>query len=75
MAKSVLNKLTVNLYDAEIQKQLYEHLVLLLNYQEGLSLRPIVALCIGSDRYTGDALGPLVGTYLEEHTVCNVYVR
>ncbi len=73
MAKNVLNKLTVNLSDIDIQKQLYEHLILLLNHQEGLSLRPIVALCIGSDRYTGDALGPLVGTYLEEHTAYNVY--
>lgn len=73
MAKHVLNKLTVNLYDTDIQKQLHEHLKLLLTYQEGLSLRPIVLLCIGSDRYTGDALGPLVGTYLEEQTVCNVY--
>ena len=73
MAKNVLNKLTVNLCDTDIQKQLYDHLILLLNSQEGLSLRPIVTLCIGSDRYTGDALGPLVGTYLEEQSACNVY--
>lgn len=26
----------------------------------------VVILCIGSDRYVGDALGPLVGTMLEE---------
>lgn len=30
--------------------------------------RPAV-LCIGTDRSTGDALGPLVGTLLEEHQV------
>lgn len=30
--------------------------------------RPAV-LCIGTDRSTGDALGPLVGTLLEEHRV------
>lgn len=28
---------------------------------------PPVFVCIGTDRSTGDALGPLVGTYLEEH--------
>ncbi|WP_371368719.1 hypothetical protein SRRS_21830 [Sporomusa rhizae] len=73
MAKHVLNKLTVNLHDTNIHKQLYEHLMMLLKHQEGLHLRPLIALCIGSDRYTGDALGPLIGTHLEEHTECYVY--
>jgi len=31
---------------------------------EGFSLRDCVILCIGTDRSTGDALGPLVGTQL-----------
>ncbi|OCA82189.1 spore protease YyaC [Bacillus sp. FJAT-27225] len=31
-----------------------------------LSSRPIVVVCIGTDRSTGDSLGPLVGTFLEE---------
>lgn len=29
--------------------------------------RPPLILCIGTDRATGDALGPLVGTFLREH--------
>ncbi|UOK59079.1 spore protease YyaC [Bacillus sp. OVS6] len=29
----------------------------------------IVFLCIGSDRYVGDSLGPLVGTMLLEHEI------
>ncbi|WP_166245201.1 spore protease YyaC [Paenibacillus turpanensis] len=29
--------------------------------------RPLVFLCIGTDRSTGDALGPLVGTALRQH--------
>jgi len=73
MAKNALNRLTVNLHDIDIRNKLYEHLILLLKRQEGISLRPLVALCIGSDRYTGDALGPLVGTHLEGKTECNVY--
>ncbi|WP_425060698.1 hypothetical protein SCACP_14370 [Sporomusa carbonis] len=73
MAKNVLNKLTVHLYDTNVRARLYDHLMVLLKCQEGLNLRPLVALCIGSDRYTGDALGPLIGTYLEEHTECSVY--
>ena len=28
--------------------------------------RPIVFVCIGTDRSTGDSLGPLVGTLIEE---------
>ncbi|MGM0878583.1 MAG: spore protease YyaC [Bacillota bacterium] len=31
--------------------------------------KDIVFLCIGSDRYVGDSLGPLVGTMLKEHDV------
>lgn len=30
------------------------------------TIRPIVLVCIGTDRSTGDSLGPLVGTLLEE---------
>ncbi|MGJ7913697.1 spore protease YyaC [Neobacillus sp. LXY-1] len=37
--------------------------------------RPIVFVCIGTDRSTGDSLGPLVGTLLEEKKLkaFNVY--
>lgn len=31
-----------------------------------MSTRPIIFVCIGTDRSTGDSLGPLVGTLLEE---------
>lgn len=33
----------------------------------------IAFLCIGSNRCTGDAYGPLVGTYLKERGFSNVY--
>jgi putative sporulation protein YyaC len=36
--------------------------------------RPIVFVCIGTDRSTGDSLGPLVGTLLEERGIRNFYV-
>ncbi|EIJ80158.1 sporulation protein YyaC [Bacillus methanolicus PB1] len=36
--------------------------------------RPIVFLCIGTDRSTGDSLGPLVGTLLEEKTIAPFYI-
>lgn len=34
--------------------------------EEGVSAEQLVFVCIGTDRSTGDALGPLVGTFLRE---------
>lgn len=36
--------------------------------------RPIVFVCIGTDRSTGDSLGPLVGTLLKEKTISPFFV-
>lgn len=36
--------------------------------------RPIVIICIGTDRSTGDSLGPLVGTLLEEKSPSPFYI-
>jgi DNA-binding LacI/PurR family transcriptional regulator len=36
--------------------------------------RPIVFVCIGTDRSTGDSLGPIVGTLLEEKGLRTFYV-
>lgn len=36
-------------------------------------LRPIVAVCVGTDRSTGDALGPLVGSSLKKNAAIPVY--
>lgn len=38
------------------------------------TIRPIVFVCIGTDRSTGDSLGPLVGTLLEEKGPSPFYV-
>lgn len=35
--------------------------------------RPIVFLCIGTDKSTGDSLGPLVGTFLKQRDIYHVY--
>lgn len=39
-----------------------------------LTKRQIVFVCIGTDRSTGDSLGPLVGTLLEEKGIRSFYV-
>lgn len=49
----------------------------LQNYFSEISVairQPIVILCIGSDRSTGDALGPLTGSKLAEVNLSNVHV-
>ena len=35
--------------------------------------RPIVAVCVGTDRSTGDALGPIVGSQLAKHASLPVF--
>lgn len=37
-------------------------------------MRPIVFVCIGTDRSTGDSLGPLVGSLLEEKKLHSFFV-
>ncbi|WP_243292733.1 spore protease YyaC [Bacillus sp. FJAT-47783] len=39
-----------------------------------LNINSIVVLCIGTDRSTGDSLGPLVGSKLQQKKVENFYV-
>src|SRR3954447_21556300 len=52
-------------------KKLSTQLLSLLPAQKD---RPIVFVCIGTDRSTGDSLGPLVGTLLEEKGMRSFYV-
>ena len=36
--------------------------------------QPLIIVCIGTDRATGDCLGPLVGQYLQNHSsFCSIY--
>ncbi|RDU37260.1 spore protease YyaC [Neobacillus piezotolerans] len=39
-----------------------------------LTSRPIVVVCIGTDRSTGDSLGPLVGSFLEEKRLPSFHI-
>ncbi|MDX5475459.1 MAG: spore protease YyaC [Bacillaceae bacterium] len=52
----------------EVTNTLYE---LLLTNE---SLQPYVIVCIGTDRSTGDSLGPLVGTKLSEMKLSTLHV-
>lgn len=73
MKKNINRKLVTNVSDTLVHNKMVHHMLSLLEQQEELENRSIIILCIGSDRYIGDALGPLVGSYLEEKTQCIVY--
>lgn len=73
MDKNMVDRLTVNLCENSVQDKLYHFILHMLYNQEGIDIRPIVVLCIGSDRYTGDSLGPLVGSYLQDKTNIAIY--
>ncbi|NBI29196.1 spore protease YyaC [Chengkuizengella marina] len=67
------NKLTSKSYkvsykDPDHKKQLTNGVYQLLSTE--VSDRKIVVLCIGSDRSTGDSLGPLVGYHLSQFNNC-----
>lgn len=66
-------KLTTNITENNARENGANQVEKLLRQQEGFGLRPLVILCIGSDRYTGDSLGPLIGTYLQEKTTATVF--
>jgi putative sporulation protein YyaC len=51
----------------KIASQLISHLPTQIN-------QPIAVICIGTDRSTGDALGPLIGTKLEEKGTSLIHV-
>ncbi|MBS8265375.1 spore protease YyaC [Mesobacillus boroniphilus] len=46
----------------------------ILDHLPNFSTRPIVFVCIGTDRSTGDSLGPLIGTLLQEKEVAPYHV-
>ena len=73
MQQDMTDKMIVDCNDANVRAKMYHYIQYLIEKQQDLYIRPIIILCIGSDRYIGDALGPLVGTYLEENTDCIVY--
>jgi len=64
---------TINPHDPAALSTFISVLAELLNELSG-DFSKLVVLCIGSDRSTGDSLGPLVGSMLEELRPCNAAV-
>ncbi len=67
------NRGKANIYYSDIQAS--ENLAAeLITNLPAMSSQPIIFVCIGTDRSTGDSLGPLVGTLLEEQNLSPFYV-
>jgi putative sporulation protein YyaC len=56
----------INIQDAHAVENFAESFRQLLDSLRGHPTQPVVILCIGTDRSTGDALGPLIGSRLQE---------
>ena len=60
------NKVTVN--TPLVQSKIAKHLLHIL-LRNNIYKKDLIILCIGTDRSTGDSLGPLVGSRLMNHGV------
>ena len=61
----------VNHEDQQAASKLSKNILTLL---PPVTSRPIVIVCIGTDRSTGDSLGPLIGTFLKEKDTAPFHV-
>ena len=59
--EKICKKLTVHYEDENAREKLFEYLHEIVNDKEHITV-----VCIGTDRVTGDCLGPLVGTMIED---------
>lgn len=62
----VPTELRFNINDADAPETFARSFRSLLNSLRTYPAQPVVIMCIGTDRSTGDALGPLIGTRLKE---------
>lgn len=59
--------------DSQACDSMYRHLDTLLK-KHVLPGQPVIVMCIGSDRSTGDCLGPLIGYKLSKFSFENVHI-
>ena len=65
------NKIKAHIDDFSATDRLENHLTSLL---VSANHRSLIILCIGTDRSTGDSLGPLIGTHLGRFTLPKLHV-
>lgn len=66
----------ISYFNATAIKATYElkNALLQMFEQHNVDSRKIIILCVGSDRSTGDSLGPLIGYKLEKYRLRNVEI-
>lgn len=66
----------ISYFNATAIKATYElkNALLQMFEQHNINSRKIIILCVGSDRSTGDSLGPLIGYKLEKYHLKNVEI-
>lgn len=60
------NEIQAKFTELEAEKKLGNHFSILLREMNPLGRRPLILLAIGTDRATGDCLGPLVGSFIKQ---------
>jgi len=63
---NVIQKPEVHIDDPLASTRLSSHIEQTLQSTYNNNYQEVIVLCIGTDRSTGDSLGPLVGSYLEK---------
>ena len=71
------SQLSISYFNAEALKTSFElkNDLIQLFRQHKIESKQIVILCVGSDRSTGDSLGPLIGYKLEKYRLPGVSIR
>lgn len=71
---SVPAEICFNIADTDVTDTFAQSFSRLLTSLQTYPAQPVVILCIGTDRSTGDSLGPFIGTRLKELGFSRAYV-
>ena len=71
------SRLSVSYFNTDALKASFElkNALLQMFKQHRIESKEIIILCVGSDRSTGDSLGPLIGYKLEKYRLPGVQIR
>lgn len=75
LVKKVCKQIQVNVNSDWAFKKFADALYMLINSSFEKGYKSIVFVCIGTDRSTGDSLGPLIGYKINDLSYENVYVH
>ncbi|KJS20031.1 MAG: hypothetical protein VR72_16460 [Clostridiaceae bacterium BRH_c20a] len=68
------DKLKLHIDKPEFVRDCSSFLTTKINNFDNINYRPLITFCIGTDRSTGDSLGPLVGWFLQKKQPYNAFI-